>query len=224
MQELLFMRIIAKRALVEFYTKEPKSRVALEDWYEKTKKAEWSCFADIKKTFNSVDSVGNQHYVFNIHGNDYRFVVVIYFTPKAVYIKFVGSHSEYGKIKDIKNIWIMTAIKNEMEYRKILSRIDELLPFVNDMTSKDDKNYIELDLLSSLIEDYEDIHYPIQKPPLIEVLKLRMYEMGLTQVKLSSLLGVSPSRVSEYLSGKSEPTLKIGREISSKLDMMQTLS
>lgn len=113
----------------------------------------------------------------------------------------------------------MTAIKNETEYRKILSKIDELLPLVDDTTPKDDKNYIELDLLSSLIEDYEDIHYPIQKPSLIEVLKLRMYEMGLTQVKLSSLLGVSPSRVSEYLSGKSEPTLKIGREISRKLDI-----
>ena len=46
-----------------------------------------------------------------------------------------------------------------------------------------------------------------------------MYEMGLTQAKLAELIGVSASRVSEYLSGKSEPTLKIAREISSKLDI-----
>ena len=41
-----------------------------------------------------------------------------------------------------------------------------------------------------------------------------MYEMGLNQVKLSELLGVSTSRVSDYLTGRSEPTLKVAREIS----------
>ena len=46
-----------------------------------------------------------------------------------------------------------------------------------------------------------------------------MYEMNLTQNKLSQLLNVSPSRISEYLSGKSEPTLKIAREISKKLNI-----
>ena len=46
-----------------------------------------------------------------------------------------------------------------------------------------------------------------------------MYEMKLTQLKLSELLSISPSRVSEYLSGKSEPTLKVAREISKKLNI-----
>lgn len=44
-----------------------------------------------------------------------------------------------------------------------------------------------------------------------------MYEMEISQVKLSEILNVSPSRVSEYLTGKSEPTLKVAREISRKL-------
>ena len=55
-------------------------------------------------TFNSVDAVGHQRYVFNIKGNDFRLVVLIQFTPKTVYIRFVGSHKEYDAIKDIKNI------------------------------------------------------------------------------------------------------------------------
>ena len=50
-------------------------------------------------------------------------------------------------------------------------------------------------------------------------IKLRMYEMGLTQTKLSELLNVSPSRVSEYFLGKCEPTLKVAREISRKLNI-----
>ena len=58
----------------------------------------------MKRTFNTVSIVGNQHYVFNIKGNDYRLVVVIQFTPSTVYIRFVGTHAEYDKIKDIKNL------------------------------------------------------------------------------------------------------------------------
>lgn len=119
----------------------------------------------------------------------------------------------------IFNTYKMAAIKNEQQYKVILQRIEELLPLVSEDTPVTDKNYIELDLLSDLVADYEDIHYPINPPPLVDVIKLRMYEMGLNQVKLSELLGISKSRVSEYLSGKSEPTLKIAREISVKLNI-----
>lgn len=76
----------------------------LEEWYEKTKKSEWTCFADMKNTFNSVDAVGNQRYAFNIKGNDYSLVVLIQFTPRTVYIRFVGTHKEYDAIRDIQNI------------------------------------------------------------------------------------------------------------------------
>lgn len=98
------MRIIAKNTIVEYYTKNPQAKSALTEWYEKAEKAEWRSLADIKQTFNSVDYVGNQHYVFNIKGNDYRLVVVVKFTPKNVYIRFIGTHAEYDRIKDIKNI------------------------------------------------------------------------------------------------------------------------
>lgn len=76
-----------------------------------------------------------------------------------------------------------------------------------------------MQLLGNLVADYEEEYYPIGKPSLIEVIKLRMYEMGLSQVSLANLLGVSPSRVCDYLSGKSEPTMKVGREISRKLNI-----
>ena len=98
------MRIIARSTLVTYYTKNPQSKVVLEDWYNKTKEAKWECFADIKKTFNSVDSVGNKRFVFNIKGNDYRLIVLIKFTVSHVLIRFVGTHEEYDKIKDIQNI------------------------------------------------------------------------------------------------------------------------
>ena len=76
-----------------------------------------------------------------------------------------------------------------------------------------------MNLLSGLVEEYEDEHYPIKTPSLADVIKLRMYEMGINQTKLSELLGVSPSRISDYLTGRSEPTLKVAREISRKLNI-----
>ena len=54
--------------------------------------------AFIKKDFPSVDYVGNQRYVFNIKGNNYRLVFVIKFVPQFVFIRFVGTHAEYDKI------------------------------------------------------------------------------------------------------------------------------
>ena len=48
--------------------------------------------------FGSVDAVANNRYVFNIKGNKYRIVALIHFKIKTVYIRFVGSHTEYDKV------------------------------------------------------------------------------------------------------------------------------
>lgn len=113
----------------------------------------------------------------------------------------------------------MAKIKSEKQYKATCARVEELLRVVGNDTPTDDKNYIELDLISDLVADYEQERFPIEAPSLVDVLKLRMYEMGLTQTKLSEMLNVSPSRISEYLSGKCEPTLKVAREMSRKLNI-----
>lgn len=113
----------------------------------------------------------------------------------------------------------MAKIQNETAYKAAMERIEELLPLVDDDTPLTDKNLIELDLLSGLVEEYEDEHYPIKAPSLVDMIKLRMYEMGINQAKLSELLGVSPSRISDYLTGRCEPTLKVAREMNRKLNI-----
>jgi mRNA interferase HigB len=93
------MVIIARKAIVVFIIREPNSKTALLDWYEETKVADWSNFSEMKKTFNSVDAVGNDLYVFNIKGNNYRLIVRIIFKVRTIYIKFIGTHKEYDKVK-----------------------------------------------------------------------------------------------------------------------------
>ena len=94
------MRVVSHRKLKEFYETmgHEDARVALERWYDITENALWKTFSDIKTDFSSVDSVGNQRYVFNIRGNKYRLVVVIKFVMGYVFIRFVGTHEEYDKI------------------------------------------------------------------------------------------------------------------------------
>ena len=97
------MRIFTEQTLKEYIGNHPDARVALQEWVSIVKRSEWTCFADIRQTFGTVDAVGNQHFVFNIKGNRYRLVVVIKFTIRFVYIRFIGTHEEYMKI-DCANI------------------------------------------------------------------------------------------------------------------------
>lgn len=113
----------------------------------------------------------------------------------------------------------MAKIENEAQYEWAIKRVEELLPLVDDNTPLDNPYSIELELLSNMVADYSDEHYAIGEPTLIDVIKLRMLEMGLTQASLGKLLNISPSRISEILSGKSEPTLKIARAISINLNI-----
>lgn len=94
------MRVVSHRKLREFYESPGRedSRVALERWYEIAASSEWKNYGEMKSDFGSVDSAGNQHYVFNIRGNKYRLVVVIKFVIGLIFIRFVGTHEEYNNI------------------------------------------------------------------------------------------------------------------------------
>ena len=94
------MRIVSHRKIKEFYESPGRedSKVPLERWYADVEEAEWHNFSDLKSDYPSADFVGNQHYVFNIKGNNYRLVVVVKFTMGYVFIRWVGTHQEYDKI------------------------------------------------------------------------------------------------------------------------------
>jgi HTH-type transcriptional regulator/antitoxin HigA len=95
------------------------------------------------------------------------------------------------------------------QYEFALMRIEELLPLIDDnSTPKNDRKAIELSVMSDIVVCYEDEHYPVEKPSISELIELYLEEKGLTQKQLAHEIGVSPSRVNDYISGRSEPTLK----------------
>lgn len=102
---------------------------------------------------------------------------------------------------------------SRQQYEYALNRIEELLPLVTDETPASDRNAIELAIVSDVVEAYEKLYYPIAKPTIGELISLSIEEKGMTQKQLAKELGVSPSRVSDYITGRAEPTLRIARAL-----------
>lgn len=63
----------------------------------------------------------------------------------------------------------MEKIKSEKQYKAACSRIEELLKVVSNSTPPDDKNFLELDFISDLVADYEEEHFPVEVPSLVDV-------------------------------------------------------
>ena len=92
------MRIIAISTLRAFWEKHPDVEQPLRAWYAEAKKANWKSFQEIKRLYPSASIVGNDRIVFNIKGNDYRLIVLVRFRGSKMFIRFVGTHSEYDRI------------------------------------------------------------------------------------------------------------------------------
>ena len=97
------MRIIAKRALREFWELHPDAEQPLLAWYREVEQEDWDTPAKVKEKYRSVSIVGGNRAVFNIKGNAYRLVVRINYPFRIVYIRFVGTHAEYDRI-DVEEV------------------------------------------------------------------------------------------------------------------------
>ena len=92
------MVIITKGIIQAFVARHKNATVPLNDWFEKTKAAQWSNFSEVRSTFNSADFLGNDRYVFNIGGNNFRIVVMIQFSIRTLYIRGIMTHREYDAL------------------------------------------------------------------------------------------------------------------------------
>ena len=100
------MRIITKKRLDDFVKQYPDAKASLKFWYDVVSTNSFFTIQEVIQVFNTADFVGNERLVFNIARNKYRLIAKFRFHPRAqrVYIRFIGTHSEYDKIKDIENI------------------------------------------------------------------------------------------------------------------------
>ena len=103
------MRIIARRTLREFvdslagHRDQPAVKAALDAWFAEVKQARWATTADVKGAYRTASIISADRVVFNIKGNSYRLVVAVDFVKAIVWIKWIGTHSDYDRI-DVKEI------------------------------------------------------------------------------------------------------------------------
>lgn len=97
--------IVTNKILIEKFCKKHHDAIpALRKWIDSVESSNWKNHAELKNDYLSADYVGNNRYVFNIKGNNYRLVVMVVFFAGSMDIRFIGTHNEYDRIKDIKTI------------------------------------------------------------------------------------------------------------------------
>lgn len=79
------MVVISYGALRDFYEVHADAKDALNNWYRLALQADWANYHEIKAMFNSVDAVGHDRFVFDIRGNSYRIVAMIFFDVRSLY-------------------------------------------------------------------------------------------------------------------------------------------
>lgn len=110
---------------------------------------------------------------------------------------------------------MLRPIKNKQQYEDILSRVYTLM---QEDIKPDSIESDELEILSILVKEYENEHYPVLPPNPIEAIKFRLDQMNMSETELSKILG-HRSRKSEILSGKRKLNLAMIRKLTEKLDI-----
>jgi mRNA interferase HigB len=106
------MNIYNRSALIRFYQKHPDCKETLEKWHYDVKSKSWKRPSDVTCDFNTARTIKNNRAIFKINDNDYRLIVAINYVKSWVFIKFIGTHSEYDKI-DAKTINLFSPKKKK---------------------------------------------------------------------------------------------------------------
>ena len=93
------MRVISVKTLKEYWREHPDAESSLRAWSTEAKRAVWEGPHHIKAAYRTASILRNNRVVFNIKGNAYRLVVAVKYEFQIVYIRFVGTHAAYDRIK-----------------------------------------------------------------------------------------------------------------------------
>lgn len=98
------MRIITRGTLRDFWEQYPDAEQELKYWHEKIRNADYRNANEVIADNPRADNVGNNRIVFNICRNRYRLIALFRYQMQRVYIRFIGTHKDYDRITDIRNI------------------------------------------------------------------------------------------------------------------------
>ena len=91
-------RIFSKSTLREYWEKQSDSEQYLKTWYDTSMNSDWKTPGEVKQTYANASILKDSRIVFNIKGNSYRLMVKINYGYGIVWIRFIGTHTEYDKI------------------------------------------------------------------------------------------------------------------------------
>ena len=112
---------------------------------------------------------------------------------------------------------------DKYRYEYASHRVEELLPLVTEDMPATHPLAMELAIMSDVIIAYEKKHYPIGRPTTAQIIQMSLEENGLSQKDLAQKIGVSPSRVNDYVTGRAEPTLRVARLLCATLGIAPAL-
>ena len=90
------MNVISRRVLLEKASVYPDATVAIQDWFDAARAAEWRNLAEVRRGYPATDMIGPLA-IFNIKGNRYRLIARVVFRYRRIYIKEFLTHAEYTK-------------------------------------------------------------------------------------------------------------------------------
>jgi len=93
------MRIIARNTLVDFWSRHPEAKVALERWHKLVRAARWASTDEIQRAAPKSKVLNRERVRFEVVGGNYRLVAAFDFRRQVAFVKFIGTHAEYDRIE-----------------------------------------------------------------------------------------------------------------------------
>ena len=92
------MRVFKKKTITDYGTDNAQAREELNIWFAQVEAAQWSNLNELKEDMPKTDYIADNRYVFNIKGNHYRLIAMLFFATKQVFIRGIFTYAEYSKL------------------------------------------------------------------------------------------------------------------------------
>jgi mRNA interferase HigB len=92
------MRLIARNVLLTYAETHPETAVSLERWYRLVRAANWTSMHDVRQAAPKAKVLNRDRVRFEVAGGNYRLIASFDFRRQVVFIKFLGTHTEYNAV------------------------------------------------------------------------------------------------------------------------------